>query len=68
MTPQALIEDALVTLLLKWGGRSEEHVQAEARFTVIQFLNQYPAIRHAAQNERRLVRVWLALESNEVAI
>lgn len=34
--------EALVILLLKWGGRSEPHVQAEARFTVDQFLKSYP--------------------------
>lgn len=53
-TPQELVEDALVTLLLKWGGRSEAHVVEEARFTAQQFLHNYPAIHQAIENEQRL--------------
>jgi hypothetical protein len=56
----AQIREALITLLLKWGGRSEAHVREEAAFTVDQFLKQYP-LRLATEDrldDELLVEQW----------
>ncbi len=62
--PQALIAGALLALLLKWGpARKDSHYIEEAKYTVLEFMREYPAIAAAVQMRQAGMQVMIASAS-----